>query len=253
MNKLQYAANISHLFAELPFFDRFEAAAAAGFEAVEILCPFDQPAKDIQRALTRNGLKVILFNAPPPNYTGGERGFAAVPGLESRFLHDMRRAIRYADVLKPMYIHVMAGVASGDQAKTIFIKNLKEACKRTPKGLILTIEPLNAVAMPGYYLNSYELAAEVIEQVGAENLRIQYDSYHAQMITGDAVATYEKYRDLIAHIQVGDAPDRTEPGTGTVDFKSLFAAIRSGGYTGWISGEYTQSTKTIETFKWRSF
>ena len=164
----------------------------------------------------------------------------------------MRRTFRYVDVLKPKFLHVMAGDASGEDAKKVFIENLKWACEIAPKGLTLTIEPLNQLAMPEYFLNSYDLAAEVIAKVDAPNLGLQYDSYHAQVITGDAIETFKKFRDIISHVQIGDAPHRTEPGTGEIDFKELFATLKSSGFTGWISGEYTTGPKTDDTLKWMS-
>ena len=164
---LKFAANLSLLWAELPYLDRFAAAADAGFEAVEILFPYDLAASRTQRALIANGLELILMNGPPPNYTGGARGFAAVPGGEERFKYDMRRAFRYVDVLKPKFLHVMAGEAEGESAKDTIIRNLKWASEAAPKGLTLTVEPLNPKAMPGYFLNDYVQAADILDAVAA--------------------------------------------------------------------------------------
>ncbi len=247
----RYAANLSHLWPELPYLDRFDAAAAAGFEAVEVLFPYDVPAKDTQRALGRNGLQMVLINAPPPNYTGGDRGFAAVPGGEARFAHDMRRAFRYAQALGVSMIHVMSGKAEGPEAYATMVRNLAHAAQTAPKGISLTLEPLNPVAMPGYFLDSYDLAVRMLEEVGADNIGLQYDSYHAQMITGDAVGTFQDSRPLIRHIQIGDAPDRTAPGTGEVDFAALFDAIEASGYDGWIAAEYAPNGATEDTLGWR--
>ena len=247
---LNFAANLTHLWPELPFLDRFDAAAAAGFNAVEILFPYDVPAKEIHAALGRNGLQMILLNAPPPNYTGGARGFSAQPGNEARFQSDMRRAFRYATALGVGLIHVMTGEAEGDAAKATMIENMSWAADAAPKGITLMLEPLNPVAMPGYFLNDYALAADVLDQLGAKNVGLQYDSYHAQMIHGDAVATFEKYRPLIRHVQIGDTPERSAPGTGGVDFKALFKAIKTSKYEGWISGEYTPNGPTESTLEW---
>lgn len=247
---LNFAANLTHLWPELPFLDRFDAAADAGFKAVEILFPYDVPAKEIQAALGRNGLQMILLNAPPPNYTGGARGFSAQPGNEARFQSDMRRAFRYATALGVGMIHVMTGEAEGAEAKATMIENMAWAADAAPKGITLMLEPLNPVAFPGYFLNDYALAAEVLERLGAKNVALQFDSYHAQMIHGDAVATFEKYRPLIRHIQVGDTPERGAPGTGEVDFAGLFNAIKARKYDGWISGEYTPNGPTEPTLEW---
>jgi hydroxypyruvate isomerase len=246
------AANLSHLWPELPYLDRFDAASEAGFTGVEVLSPYDVPAKETRRALLRGGLKMVLINAPPPNYTGGQRGFAAEVGSEARFAHDMRRACRYAVELRVPMIHVMSGYATGQAAKDTMIANMRQAVQDAPKGITLTLEPLCPQAQPNYFLNDYALAAEIIAAVEAPNLRLQFDSYHAQMIHGDAVAVFNTYRDLIAHVQIGDTPDRTAPGTGDVDFSALFAAMRLAKYSAWVSGEYAPAGPTQSTLKWMS-
>ncbi|MCX7558082.1 TIM barrel protein [Sulfitobacter sp. F26204] len=247
---LKFAANLSHLWPELPYLDRFEAAATAGFEAVEVLFPYDIAAKETKRALMAQGLKLILINAPPPNYTGGARGFAAQPEMVERFQYDMRRVFRYCEVLEVSFVHVMTGMAEGEAAKQTLIDNLKWAASEAPEGLILTLEPLNAVAQPGYFLNDYALAAEVLAAVDAPNVGLQYDSYHAQMIHGDAVTVFDQYLSLIRHIQIGDSPDRGAPGTGEVDFDGLFDRIRAAEYAGWISGEYSPNGSSEESLGW---
>lgn len=246
---MKAAANLSHLWPDLPYLDRFEAAAAAGFTGVEVLFPYDVPAKDTKRALLRGGLEMVLINAPPPNYTGGTRGFAAVAGDEARFAYDMRRALRYAEALRVPMLHVMSGKAEGAQARAVMIANLKVACAAA-RGVTLTIEPLCPEAQPGYFLNNYALAADIIAQVGAPNLKLQFDSFHAQMIHGDAVATYKTHHDIIAHVQLGDTPARGVPGSGDVDFAALFDTLRAHDYNGWISGEYTPGGATEATLGW---
>jgi hydroxypyruvate isomerase len=247
---MKAAANLSHLWPELPYLDRFSAAAKAGFTGVEVLFPYDVAAKETKRALMRGGLQMVLINAPPPNYTGGPRGFAAVVGDEARFVYDMRRAFRYASELKVPMLHVMSGVAEGVAAKATMIANMTQAAATAPEGLTLTLEPLCPQAQPGYFLNDYALAAEIIEAVNAPNLRLQFDSYHAQMIHGDAVEVFNKYRDLIVHVQVGDTPSRGVPGSGDVDFAELFDTMRGQGYDGWVSGEYTPGLSTAATLDW---
>lgn len=247
---MKAAANLSHLWPELPYLDRFGAAAAAGFKGVEVLFPYEVATKDTLRALIRGGLQMVLINAPPPNYTGGARGFAAAIGGEERFAYDMRRAIRYAQELKVPMLHVMSGVGEGADAKATMIGNLKAAVLDVPKGLTLTIEPLCPQAQPGYFLNDYALAAEIIAAVGSPKLRLQFDSYHAQMIHADAVAVFKKYRDLIAHVQIGDTPERGVPGSGDVNFAELFATLNTAGYEGWVSGEYTPNSPTETTLDW---
>lgn len=247
---LNFAANLTLLWPELPYLDRFDAAAEAGFNAVEILFPYEVSAKETQMALGRNGLQMILLNAPPPNYMGGPRGFSAQPGNEARFQSDMRRAFRYATALGAGRIHVMTGEAEGAAAKAVLIANMQWAAQAAPKGVTPMLEPLNPVVMPGYFLNDYALAAEVLEAIGADNVALQYDSYHAQMIHGDALAVFKDYTGLIGHIQIGDTPERGAPGTGDVDFGALFEAIKSSGYSGWISGEYHPGGRTEDTLDW---
>lgn len=246
----KFAANISLLFSELPYCDRFAAAAAAGFDAVEILFPYELAAKETQRALLANGLELVLINAPPPNYTGGTPGYAAIPGGGERFQRDIRRVLRYADVLKPQKIHVMAGYEKGAEARDTFIRNLQWAADFAPQQKF-TIEPLNSGDQPGYFLDDYNLAAEVLDAVSRPNVGLQYDAYHAQLIHGDAAAVWEAFGARAVHVQIGAAPARSEPGTGPVDFPALFAAIDASGYDGWVSAEYTPSTlRTEDSLGW---
>ena len=247
---LKFAANLSHLWPELPYLDRFSAAADAVFSAVEVLFPYDIAAKETQRALMANGQRMILINAPPPNYTGGARGFAAEPDKIDRFRYDMKRVFRYADALGVAFVHVMTGYAEGAEAKATLIENLRWASGIAPNGLTLTLEPLSAEAQPGYFLNDYALASEVLQAVGTPNVGLQYDSYHAQLIHGDAVSVFDQYQPMIRHFQIGDAPYRSPPGTGAVDFEALFARIEASGFDGWISAEYTPGKLTEETLGW---
>lgn len=248
---MKLAANLSLLWPELPFLDRFDAAAAAGFEAVEVLFPYEFGAHEMQAAMRRTGLRMILMNAPPPNYTGGLRGFAARVGGEDRFRHDMRRVFRYATALGVEFVHVMTGEGRGDEAFETLVENLKWAARAAPKGLTLTIEPLNNQDMPGYFLNDYGLAAKVLDAVRKRNVRLQYDSYHAQVIHGDAVEVWRRYGLRAAHVQLGDAPGRVAPGDGTVDFQKLRAEMEKTGYTGWVSAEYQPGSRATEdTLRW---
>lgn len=246
----RFAANLSMLFTELPYLDRFSAAADAGFEAVEVLFPYEIAAKETQRALLANGLELLLINAPPPNYTGGRPGYAAMPEMEERFRRDIRRVMRYADVLRPKMIHVMAGYAQGPEARACFIRNLQFAADQAPDQQF-TIEPLNLADQPGYFLADYPLAIEVLDEVARPNVGLQYDAYHAQMIHGDAIGVWESFGDRTVHIQIGAAPGRCEPGTGPVDFNTLFDAIDAKDYRGWVSAEYSPSTqRTQDSLGW---
>jgi 2-dehydrotetronate isomerase len=241
----RFAANISLLFTELPYPDRFAAAAQAGFKAVEILFPYDVAAKETRRALLANGLDLVLINAPPPNYTGGPPGYGAIPNGESRFQHDIHRVLRYAGELKPDLIHIMAGYTKDPNAEATFVRNLQWAADLAPdQGF--TIEPLNAGDQPGYFLDDYELAARVLDGVNRPNVALQYDSYHAQVIHGDAADIWDRFGARAVHVQLGAAPDRSEPAAGPIDFPALFQAIDASGYSGWVSAEYNPTTRRTE-------
>lgn len=229
--------------------ERFAQAKAAGFEGVEVLFPYDCPTQEMRDRMVMAGLTFVLMNVPPPNYTGAPQGFAAIPGGEERFRRDFKRAMRYADVLKPTRVHVMAGVAEGADALAAFIANLRWACAEYPKRAF-TIEPLNPADWPGYFLSDYELAAQVLDAVGAPNLGLQYDTYHAHRITGDALAVWAKHGHRASHVQIGNAPARHEPGPGPLDFAAFFKRLDAEGYKGWVSAEYNPATTTLAGLGW---
>lgn len=246
---MRCAANLSLLWPELPYADRFAAAARAGFKAVEVLFPYGADTAVTKTALAEHGLALVLLNAPSP--LSQPRGFAAEAGRAAAFRADMQAAFDAAGALGASFIHVMTGTGAGPAAKARLLENLHWAAEAAPAGLTLTLEPLNPVSMPGYFLNDYALAAEILNHLGRPNVALQYDSFHAQMIHGDAVAVFERYHSLIAHVQLGDAPERSAPGSGTVDFPALFAALHARGYAGWISGEYLPGgVATEETLDW---
>ncbi|MFT6674908.1 MAG: hydroxypyruvate isomerase [Sulfitobacter sp.] len=245
------AANLTLLWPELAYADRFAAAAKAGFKYVEVLFPYGDATAVTKAALADHGLELILLNAPAPD--SDPRGFAAVTGGEAAFRQDMKVAFACADTLGAKFIHVMTGTAQGVAAQQTLINNLIWASEQAPKGITLTLEPLNPVSMPGYFLNDYALAAAVLTAVGRANVALQYDCFHARMIHGDAVAVLRQYRDLIVHVQIGDAPERGTPGSGDVDFEQVFAALRGTGYSGWVSGEYHPAGRTEATLDWMRY
>lgn len=245
----KFAANLTVLFTELPMLDRFAAAKRAGFSGVEILFPYDLAAGELRQAAQKNDLEFVLMNCPPPNWAGGPRGFAAIPGGEERFRKDFDRALRFAQALRARHIHVMAGKAEGTKARDTFIANLSWAARRAPHAS-LTIEPLNKTDMPGYFLNDFDLAEQIIEAVAAPNLGLQFDSYHAHLLTGDATATFTRHASRVRHIQIAGAPDRHEPKGGEIDYHAFFQAVDASGYAGWVSAEYHPRTTTEAGLRW---
>lgn len=242
-------ANLSWLFTELPLIERFAAARAAGFDAVEVLFPYDSPTQEMRDQLVWNDLDFVLINCPPPNATGGPQGFAAIPGLSDRFRRDFDRTLRFAAVLKPRYIHIMAGAAEGAEAEATFVANLAWAAARAPKQG-LTIEPINRGDMPGYFLADFDLAARVLDAVGAPTLGLQFDAYHAQAITGDALGAWDRFGHLASHIQIAGHPDRHEPLGDDIDWPAFFAALERDGYGGHVSAEYRPRGATADGLGW---
>jgi len=245
----KFCANLTWLFTELPFLERFGAAKEAGFDAVEVLSPYDVNAQDIVHELAKHDLQMALINCPPPNYAGGPRGFAAVPGLQERFKKDFGRALRYARTLGAQHLHVMSGVAEGPEARTTFENNLRWAATEAPTQS-LTIEPINNATNPGYFLNSFDLGREIVMTIDAPNLRLQFDAFHAAKITGDVPGTWAAMRDITVHVQVAQMPDRTDPDQGKIDFPAFFSTLDSQGYQGWISGEYKPGAATVDGLGW---
>lgn len=245
----KFCANLTWLFTELPFLERFEAAKEAGFDAVEVLFPYDVNAQDIVSELAKHDLHMVLLNCPPPNYTGGPQGFAAIAGLQDRFRKDFKRALRYAQTLGAQHLHIMSGVAEGDEAKTVFMDNLRWAAAEAPDQS-LTIEPINNDTMPGYFLNDFKLGREIVIAVDAPNLRLQFDAFHAAKITGDVQGTWDAVRDITAHVQVAQMPDRSEPDQGEIDYPAFFAQLDGEGYDGWVAGEYKPRAETADGVGW---
>lgn len=244
-----FAANLSWLFRELPFLDRIGAAAEAGFGAVELPFPYDDAATRVIRRLTAAGLPVVLMNTPPPNYTGGTRGFAALPGGQDRFQRDFRRALRYADRLRPRHIHIMAGKAKGAAARDVLIENLAWAARTAPRQSLL-IAPMAPADVPGYFLNDFDQAADILRELRTRNLGLLFNSHHAQAIHGDAVATYRRHAALCHHVQIAGFPGQGEPTGGEIDFDAFFAALDEAGYKGFVGAEYTPSGRTPDSLDW---
>ena len=245
----RFAANITMLFQELPLHARPMAARKAGFQAVELLFPYDEPVHRIRDGLVQAGLPLVLINTPLSRDKARRRGLAAVPGAEEDFAEAFRRALRVAKVLGAGHIHIMAGLAEGPEARDRFIRNLAWAAATAPDQS-LTIEPINPHDMPGYFLNDFDLAAEVLDTVGAPNLALQFDAYHARRITGDVAGAWDRHGHRAAHVQVAGYPGRHEPAGGEIDYPAFFARLEADGYAGFVSGEYTPAGRTEEGLGW---
>jgi hydroxypyruvate isomerase len=244
------------LFTEVPFLERFEAAAGAGFEAVEFLFPYAFPIDEIRSRLEVNGLQLVLHNLPAGQWDEGERGIACLPDRTGEFRTGVAEAIRYATGLGVSQLNCRAGKRPAGVAeevlRTTFVENLRYAANALKAaGLRLLIEPINTFDIPGFYLNRTEQAASILAEVGADNAFIQYDIYHAQRMEGELAATVQKYLPHIGHIQLADNPGRNEPGTGEINYSFLFAHLDRIGYKGWIGCEYKPATTTEAGLDWR--
>ncbi len=243
----RFCANLTTLFTEHDFSSRINAAADAGFKAVEILFPYDQQATAIKQSLDSAGIKPILINAPPGDYAGSERGLASLPGREEDFATAMQTAFQFTEIIRPRNLHIMAGL-NGDRAT--YIENLKWAAANAPDGLALLIEPINTRDFPGYHLKTAEDALTVLDAVGAGNLRLQLDLYHCQIMSGDLATRIRALLPHIGHIQIAGAPERNEPDTGEVNYPYLFDLLDDLGYEGYIGCEYHPRATTLEGLGW---
>ena len=250
----RFNANLSWLFQERPFSDRFAAAASAGFTGIEILFPYDQPALEIRSALQSNGQELVLMNAPPGNFAAGERGLAALPGREKDFRQTFGEALDYAATLDCQRIHVMSGITGvADQSKAhhSFLTNLEYALGQVEgSGISILIEPINTRDIPGYYLSTVEQANSILRELSHPGLKIQFDWYHAQIMGGDLARRTEKYFSDIGHFQLAGVPDRAEPDLGEINYPYLFRLVDSLRYDGWIGCEYRPKGRTEDGLRW---
>ena len=249
------AANISMLFAEHPFLERFGAAARAGFRAVEYQYPYEFAARDIAAAARDARLDIVLHNMPAGDAQRGERGTACLPGREPRFRDDLEQAIDYARAVGCPSLHLRAGVvppgAERAALHAAYVSNLKYAAQRLQGlGMRLLIEPLSERTVANCFLRSSRQAAQVLDEVGAANALIQYDLFHMQIMEGNLADTLERLLPRIGHLQIADVPGRNEPGSGEINFDFLFGHIDRLGYSGWIGCEYNPAGDTVEGLKW---
>jgi len=251
----RFAANLTLMYTEVPFLDRFAAAAIDGFDAVEFLFPYEHPAHAIATRLKDNGLTQVLFNLAPGNWAAGDRGMASHPGREAEFAASLELALTYARATGCLRLHAMAGLVlpgvSSEQARSTYVSNLRLAAERVaPLGITLLIEPINTRDMPGYFLNYQQQAHDILAEVGAPNLKVQMDWYHCQIMEGDLSRRLEKHVAGVGHIQIAGVPDRHEPDEGEVNFPHLFERLDALAFEGFVGCEYRPRAGTSEGLGW---
>ncbi|OFW23262.1 MAG: hydroxypyruvate isomerase [Acidobacteria bacterium RIFCSPLOWO2_02_FULL_65_29] len=251
----RFAANLTMMFNEVGFIDRFAAAAKAGFAGVEYLFPYDDDVTVLKQALDDSRLTQVLHNLPAGNWQSGERGIACHPDRTKEFDEGVERAVTYATALGCTQVNCLAGIvpagAHPSDVRATFVGNLKRAAARLKSaGIRLLIEPINTRDIPNFFLSRTAQAIEIIEAVGSDNLFLQYDVYHMQIMEGDLSRTIERHLPLIAHMQIADPPARHEPGTGEINFSYLFKQIDKFGYAGWIGCEYKPAGRTEDGLGW---
>jgi 2-dehydrotetronate isomerase len=249
----RFAANLTMMFSEVPFLDRFEAAAKAGFTAVEFLFPYDHPAQEISARLRGNGLTPALFNLPPGNWDAGEKGFAALPDRFADLQASLKTALPYVEATGVKRVHLMAGIAGRSEPRAVeaFYKSVTCAAEFfAPHGLDVVIEPINPRNVPGYFLNDFGFAADLIRELKIPNLKLQFDIYHCQIIHGDVTMRLRDMMPIIGHTQIASIPSRHEPDGEELNYSYLFAELDRLAYGGFVGCEYNPRGKTIDGLGW---
>ncbi len=251
----RFSANLSMLFTERPMLDRYAAAAAAGFRAVEVQFPYDHPAEVLRARLEAHDLSMVLHNLPAGDWAAGERGIACLPDRIDEFRDGVQRAIAYARVLGVPQLNCLAGIAplGADERvlRATLVGNLRHAAAELGKaGLGLLIEPINTFDIPGFFLNRTAQALDILDEVGAPHAKVQFDCYHAQRMEGELCGTLSRHLDRIGHVQIADNPGRHEPGTGEIHHGNLFRHLDAIGYRGWVGCEYKPATTTEAGLGW---
>jgi 2-dehydrotetronate isomerase len=250
----RFAANLAYLFTERPLIERFAAAAAAGFRAVELQLPYDHAPAAVKAELDRHGLTVLGINTAPGRLAAGEFGIAAVPGREQEFAALFKQALDYVTAIGGCQIHCLAGKVPPEQrpaAEKTFVANLARAADAAgEKGITLLIEPINPRDRPDYFLTRAEHAADIIAKAERPNVRIQFDFYHAQIVGGDLIRRFEKHLPFVGHVQIAAVPSRHEPDEGEVSYPAIFAALDRLGYGGWVGCEYRPRGRTEDGLAW---
>ena len=251
----RFAANLTTLFNESPFLERFAAARRAGFEAVEFVSPYEHPPEILARAVRAEGLAVSVFNMPAGDWAAGDRGMACDPRRTAEFREGVGRAVEYAHALGCGQVHAMAGLRPGglpeEALRAAYLENLRFAGRELDRhGLRLLVEAINDRDMPGYFLTTSRQAFDLMAEAGVPNLFFQFDVYHLHIMEGDLARTLEDHLDRIGHVQIADAPGRHEPGTGEIDWRSLFRHLDRIGYRGWVGCEYRPLAGTEAGLGW---
>jgi hydroxypyruvate isomerase len=250
----RFSAHLTQLFTEVSFASRFGAAARCGFEACEFRFPFEFPAQDIGQWLQDSGMHNVLFNVPAGDWSRGERGIAALPGRQAEFRESIAEALEYARILQTPNLHVMAGIVPAgepvERCTETFVENLKFAAEAAGNQVTLLIEALNLHDTPNYFLTTQAQAHAIREAVGAANVKVQMDCYHAQRMEGDLATKLRMYLPFIGHVQVAGVPGRHEPDEGEVNYRYLFRLLDELGYSGWVGCEYVPRNQTEEGLGW---
>ncbi|MBK1793235.1 hydroxypyruvate isomerase [Devosia sp. WQ 349] len=251
----RFSANLSMLYGELPFMERFAAAATDGFEAVEYVGAYEHKPEDIKAQLEAHGLTQALFNLPAGDWGGGERGIGCYPDRIAEFREGVDRAILYAQATGCTQLNCLAGIAptgmARDELEAVLIDNLRYAAPRlSSAGIKLLLEPINTRDIPGFLINSTDDYERIAKAVGHDNLYLQYDFYHMQIVQGDLIPGFKRLRSRIAHVQVADNPGRHEPGTGEINYPNIFRALDDAGYSGWVGAEYKPKAGTSAGLGW---
>lgn len=251
----KFSANLTMLFTELPFLERFAAARAAGFTAVEYLFPYEYAERELAARLRDHGLKQVLHNLPAGDWAAGERGIACHPGRVEEFRAGVQRAIAYAHALDCPQLNCLVGkqprAVTVEAAQATLVANLRHAANALrAEGIRLLIEPINTYDIPGFFVSRTDQALALMDEVGAENLFLQYDIYHAQRTEGELAATLQRHLARIAHVQVADNPGRNEPGSGEINYEYLFRHLDRIGYAGWVGCEYKPASSTASGLSW---
>jgi len=248
---VKFAANLSFMFTEVDFLDRFEAAAQSGFEAVEYLFPYDFDKSELAARLKGNGLEQALFNLPPGDWERGERGLAGLPGREAEFELATKQALEYAEAIGCRLLHVMPGLRHHGAVWGTYIANLRKAARMAADfGVMVIIEPINERDIPGFFLNTTAVARAAIFEVGEPNIGLQFDLYHRQIQEGDVALAIKEFAPITRHYQIASPPDRGEPDDGEMNYRYLFQRIDETGYDGWIGCEYKPRGETIAGLGW---